>query len=261
MLELLYSISYVQLKLVISTGLHHFYASYHFYNVYLCVFGVLPKPRNACISPPALSLLRSSLIELVLQQINLTLTPSIFGETLCFEVLKFPGGITVIPLQTSSIWERTKALFNFTVSNSINHIQDNMKKLKDQLKVGGIVYVQMTNVNGSAIAPPVTLQASILSDNESGTLLPNRLKQLAVTGSHAQNLGLNHSVYGEVKSIVLTSYLKNSVSSLQASSPSPYPSPSPSPSPPIATPYSSPFEECSLSYRVSFPLLCSYRSR
>ncbi|KAI0494885.1 hypothetical protein KFK09_025031 [Dendrobium nobile] len=141
-------------------------------------FGVLPEPRNASISPPALSLLRSSLIELVLQQINLTLTPSIFGETLSFEVLKFPGGITVIPLQTSSIWERTKALFNFTVSNSINHIQDNMKKLKDQLK---IVYVQMTNVNGSTIAPPVTLQASILSDNESGTLLPNRLKQLAET--------------------------------------------------------------------------------
>ncbi|KAI0494892.1 hypothetical protein KFK09_025038 [Dendrobium nobile] len=120
-----------------ASGLHHFYASYHFYNVYLCVFGFLPKPRNASISPPALSLLRSSLIELVLQQINLTLTPSIFGETLCFEVLKFPGGITVIPLQTSSIWERTKALFNFIISNSINHIQDNMKKLKDQQKVGG----------------------------------------------------------------------------------------------------------------------------
>ncbi|PKU84638.1 hypothetical protein MA16_Dca015497 [Dendrobium catenatum] len=174
-------------------------------------FGVLPEPRNASISPPALSLLRSSLIELVLQQINLTLTPSIYGEMMSFE--------------------------------------DNMKKLKDQLKVGlnlrldEIVYVQMTNVNGSTIAPPVTQQASILSDNGSGTLLPNRLKQLAetITGSFAQNLGLNHSVFGVVKSIVLTSYLNNSISSLQVSSPSP----SPSPSPPIATPYSSPFKECS----------------
>lgn len=213
------------------------------------VFGVLPEPRNASISLPALSLLRSSLIELVLQQVNLTLTPSIFGETLSFEVLKFPGGITVIPPQTSSIWERTKALFNFTVSNSIDHIQENMNELKDQLKLGlnlrpyENVYVQMTNVKGSTIAPPVTLQASILSDYGSGVLLPNRLKQLAdtLTGSHVRNLGLNHSVFGEVKSVVLTSYLNSSISSLDDSSPAP----SPGPFAPIAAPYFSPFEECS----------------
>ncbi|XP_020582909.1 uncharacterized protein LOC110026352 isoform X2 [Phalaenopsis equestris] len=208
-------------------------------------FGVLPEPRHASISLPALSLLRSSLIELVLQQINLTLSPSIFGETFSFEVLKFPGGITVIPPQTSSIWERTNALFNFTVSNSIGHIQENMNELKEQLKLGlhlrpnENIYVQMTNVHGSTISPPVTLQASILSDYGSGSLLPKRLRQLAdaIMGSHVQNLGLNHSVFGEVKSVVLTSYLNNSISSLDTSSPPPSPSPSPSPS-------SSPFEEC-----------------
>lgn len=100
------------------------------------IFGLLPEPRHAPISIAALSLLKSSLIELVLRQINLTLTRSMFGETLFFEVLKFPGGITVIPLQTAFVWERTKSLFNFTVNNSVVHIQENMKELKDQLKYG-----------------------------------------------------------------------------------------------------------------------------
>ncbi|KAK8942080.1 hypothetical protein KSP40_PGU022467 [Platanthera guangdongensis] len=193
---------------------------------------MLPEPRQASISLPALSLLRSSLIELVLQKINLTLTP-IFGEALFFEVLKFPGGITVIPLKTAFIWERTKILFNFTVSNSVVHIQENMKELKDQLKFGlNLRPYEMTNVDGSTVAPPVTLQASILSDYGTVALLPNRLRQLAdtVIGFREQNLGLNHSVFGEVKSVVLSSYLNNLISSSEPPTPSPSLSPSPSPS-------------------------------
>ncbi|PKA49998.1 hypothetical protein AXF42_Ash017537 [Apostasia shenzhenica] len=207
-------------------------------------FGVLPDPTHASISLPALSLLRSSFIDLVLQQINLTLTSSFFGETLSFEVLKFPGGITIIPPQTASIWERTQALFNFTVSNSIFQIKDNLKEMKEQLKFGlklkthENVYVQMTNVDGSTVASPVTVQATVLSDYGFDNLPPNRLKQLAdiLTVSHDQNLGLNHSVFGEVNSIVLSSYLNMLVSSLGA------PCPSPSLAP-VAAPWPSPSKE------------------
>ncbi|KAK8931400.1 hypothetical protein KSP39_PZI016733 [Platanthera zijinensis] len=153
-------------------------------------FGMLPEPRHACISLPALSLLRSSLIELVLQKINLTLTP-IFGEALFFE--------------------------------------ENMKEAEGPAEN---IYVQMTNVDGSTVAPPVTLQASILSDYGTVALLPNRLRQLAdtVIGFREQNLGLNHSVFGEVKSVVLSSYLNNLISSSEPPTPSPSLSPSPSPS-------------------------------
>jgi len=103
------------------------------------------------------------------------------------------------------------------------------------------VYVQVTNVNGSTVTPPVIVQASILSDFGSRSLLPDRLKQLAqvITGSHAENLGLNHSVFGKVKGVVLSSYLQHSVSS-SSPSPSPSPSSSPAPTPSTGTPYSAP---------------------
>lgn len=105
-------------------------------NLTLVDFAVLPDPKNALISLPALSLLRSSLVELVLQQLNLSLTPSIFGQPSAFEVLKFPGGITVVPPQSASIWEIMQILFNFTLNNSIVQIQEYIEELKDQLKVG-----------------------------------------------------------------------------------------------------------------------------
>ncbi|CAK7357090.1 unnamed protein product [Dovyalis caffra] len=54
------------------------------------------------------------------------------------------------------------------------------------------VYVKITNENGSTITPPVTLQASIVSDL--GTLQLQRLKQLAqiITVSPVKILGLNN---------------------------------------------------------------------
>lgn len=100
------------------------------------VFGLLSDPISSPINPVSLSVLRSSLIELFLQQSNLTLTTSIFGQPSKFEILKFPKGITVIPVQPAFIWPITQMLFNFTLNNSIAEILANFIQLKDQLKYG-----------------------------------------------------------------------------------------------------------------------------
>ncbi|CAL5358420.1 unnamed protein product [Camellia sinensis] len=195
------------------------------------VFGVLSDPIDVPINPVSLSVLRSSLIELFLQLSNLTLTTSLFGQPTSFEILKFPGGITVIPDQSASIWQISQILFNFTLPNSIDEIKENLGELKEQLKSGlhlrsyENVYVQVTNTNGSTRDPPVTVQAAIIS--ELGSLLPQRLKQLAqtITGSPpAQNLGLNNSVFGKVKEISLSCYLNHTI---DATSPTPSPAPAP----------------------------------
>lgn len=196
------------------------------------VFGVLSDPMNASINPVSLSVLRSSLVELFLQQSNLTLTTPIFGNASIFEILKFPEGLTVIPVQSASIWQIPEILFNFTLNNSISEVLDNFDDFKDELKFGlhlnsdENVYVQITNENGSTMAPPIVVQASVLPGY--GSLLPQRLKQLAktITGSAGKNLGLDNSIFGRVKEVRLSSFLKNR---LHASSPSPSPSPAPSP--------------------------------
>ncbi|XAR53129.1 hypothetical protein NMG60_11021549 [Bertholletia excelsa] len=195
------------------------------------VFGVLSDPVDDPINLVSLSVLRSSLIELFLQQSNLTLTTSIFGEPSYFEILKFQGGITVIPPQSASYWLMQQVLFNFTLHNSIHEIKENFVELKEQLKLGlhlrpyENVFVQLTNRNGSTRDPPVTVQASVTSDL--GILLPQRLKQLAqtITGSPpANNLGLNNHVFGKVKEIRLSSYLNHT---LNATPPTPSPAPAP----------------------------------
>ncbi|KAG2703699.1 hypothetical protein I3760_06G149600 [Carya illinoinensis] len=295
------------------------------------VFGVLSDPINVPISPVSLSLLRSSLIELFLQQSNLTLTSSIFGKTTKFQILKFPPGLTVIPVQFSSIWQIPQILFNFTLNNSISEILEDFIEFKDQLKIGlylrsyevhhysgpkslhcsrcGLttktqihhcthratdikiwfqfgwviwharnpysrfsydngylallflsvqsVYVQITNDVGSTIAPPVTVQASVMSGL--GSLLPQRLKQLAetITGSPAQNLGLDNTVFGKVKSISLSSYLRGTIN---ATPPSPSPSPSSEPSNypsissyPALSPPTSPMSSPNIKHRSPAP--------
>ncbi|KAL1059625.1 hypothetical protein V6Z11_1Z022300 [Gossypium hirsutum] len=198
------------------------------------VFGLLSDPINSAINPVSLSVLRSSLIELFLQESNLTLTTSIFGQPSKFEILKFPKGITVIPVQPAFIWPITQMLFNFTLNNSIAEILANFIQLKDQLKYGlrlrpyENLFVQLTNQKGSTISSPVIIQASVTS-SDFGNLLPQRLKQLAqtITESPAKNLGLNNSVFGKVKSISLSSYLKGT---LHATAPTASPAPSPGPS-------------------------------
>ncbi|KAK9071789.1 hypothetical protein SSX86_008218 [Deinandra increscens subsp. villosa] len=221
------------------------------------VFGVLPNPMNSSIDTMSLIVLKSSLLDLFNQRSNLTLTTSIFGQPSSFDILKFPGGITVIPKQSASIWMLRQARFNFTLPNSVREIEENFGELKEQLKSGlhlkpsESVYMEVTNKAGSTRDPPVTVQASIVSDL--GNLVPLRLKQLAetITGSPSStNLGLDHSVFGKVKEISLSSYLYHT---LDAPSPSPAPSPSfvgptisPSPtiSPPQHSPPSSPCSNC-----------------
>lgn len=100
------------------------------------VFGVLSECITAPINPVSLSLLRSSLYDLFLRESNLTLTPSIFGQPSTFEILKFPGGISIIPFQHASIWQFPQIVFNFTLTNSISEIRDNFAKFKTELKLG-----------------------------------------------------------------------------------------------------------------------------
>lgn len=83
--------------------------------------------------------------------------------------------------------------------------------------------------------------ASVLDG--SSNLLPDRLRQLAqlIREPDARNLGLNHSVFGKVKGVQLSSYLQHKISDL---SPSPSPAPAPSPSQslsPSMSPLLSPF--------------------
>ncbi|PPR89562.1 hypothetical protein GOBAR_AA31129 [Gossypium barbadense] len=199
------------------------------------VFGVLPDPVNRLINQVSLSVLRASLVELFLRHSNLTLTTSIFGQPSKFEILKFPAGITITPLQSASILQKTQILFNFTLYNSISEIDDKFMELMDQLQYGlhlrsyENLFVQLTNINGSTMSSPVIVQASIMSNGFS-RLLPQRLKQLAqtITSSPAKNLGLNNSVFGRVKSISLSSYLNGL---LIAPSPLSSPAHSPAPSP------------------------------
>lgn len=195
------------------------------------VFGFLSVPLNSPIDPVSLSVLRSSLLDLFYKRLNLTLTTSIFGHSSSFDLVKFPGGITIIPKQSPTIWMLRQALFNFTLPNSVREIEENFGELKEQLKLGlhlkpyESVYMQVTNKAGSTRDPPVTVQASIVSDL--GNLVPLRLKQLAQTitkSPPARNLGLDHSVFGKVKEISLSSYLSHTLNA-----PTPTPSPAPSP--------------------------------
>lgn len=203
------------------------------------VFGFIPDPVNVPINMVSLSVLRSSLIDLFLEQSNLTVTTLVFGQPSTFEIFRFPGGITIVPMQYASIWQMPQILFNFTLNNSISEVLDNFRDLKDQLEFGlhlrqfETVYVKITNEDGSTITPPVTVQVSVMSDQ--GTLQLQRLKQLAqiITASPVKNLGLNNSVFGKVKSVVLSSYLKDT---LHGTPPTPSPAISPS-LPPVIAPF------------------------
>ncbi|XP_076884190.1 uncharacterized protein LOC143533226 [Bidens hawaiensis] len=219
------------------------------------VFGILPNSTNSSISPLSLSVLRSSLLDLFNQRSNLTLTPSIFGQPASFDILKFPGGITIIPKQSASMWMLRQASFNFTLPNSVREIQENFGELKEQLKSGlhlkpyESIFMQVTNKAGSTRDPPVTVQASIVSDL--GNLVPLRLKQLAqtITGSQsAANLGLDNSVFGKVKEISLSSYLYHTLDA---------PTPSPAPSPDFVVPNISPSPAVSPHQHSPHPPPCS----
>lgn len=200
------------------------------------IFGIWAYPSTSTISPTVLSILRSSLVSLVIQQSTLHLTPSLFGNSSSFEILRFPGGITIIPPQNAFVPQKPDGLFNFSLNFPINVVQDKVGELKVQMKSGlflnnlEILYVTLTNLDGSTVAPPTVVQTSVLLAVGAVNKPPSsqRLKQLAQTlrNSSSGNLGLNHKLFGRVKQISLSSYLQHSLNNAgHAHSPSPAPQP------------------------------------
>eukprot|EP01018_Ginkgo_biloba_P000213 Gb_04641 [translate_table: standard] len=212
------------------------------------VFGVVADPENTSISTVGLSVLKGTFVTLVLGHYNLSLTAGDFGTAYFFEVLKFPGGITVVPEQFSYPLQQNKALFNFSLHNTIVQVDQNLAQLKEQLRIGLHVwwnenlFVQLTNLEGSTVEPPIIVETFIMPVVGKGLTTP-RLKQLAQEITPARNLGLNHSLFGKVKQIQLSSSLRYPLSLTPAPSPSyhtivsqspalpSHPGPSPSPSP------------------------------
>ncbi|KAF0914683.1 hypothetical protein E2562_031141 [Oryza meyeriana var. granulata] len=198
------------------------------------IFSIVPYPKYSSISSMYLSIIRASFMSLVVEQSTLHLTELLFGDTSFFEVLKFPGGITIIPPQPAFLLQKPYASFNFTLNFPIYKVQGRMNELKDQMKTGlqldpyENLYIKLTNSEGSTVGPPTIVQAAIVL--EVGNHQPSlpRMKQLAKTiaNSSSGNLGLNHMVFGKVKQISLSSYLRHS---LHSGSDSDAPSPAPLP--------------------------------
>jgi hypothetical protein len=110
---------------------------------------------------------------------------------------------------------RLTMLFNLVLTCSVACVLQNL-------------FVNLTNLQGSTVAPPTTVQASIIL--RVGNHQPSfpRMKQLAQTiaNSSSRNLGLNHRVFGRVKQISLSSYLSHSLHSGRGTdAPSPAPMP------------------------------------
>lgn len=99
------------------------------------VFAIDPVSKYS-ISTAQQSLIRSNFENLVIRQMTFELSSYLFGEPSFFEVLKFPGGITVSPYQTAYPLQKVQILFNFTLNNSILQIQENFEVLRNQLALG-----------------------------------------------------------------------------------------------------------------------------
>ncbi|KAG2619666.1 uncharacterized protein LOC120665688 isoform X2 [Panicum virgatum] len=198
------------------------------------IFSIIPYPIFSTMSPTWLSILRASFMSLVVEQSKLHLTESLFGSSSNFEVVKFPGGVTIIPPQAAFLLQKPYASFNFTLNFPIYKVKEKTNELKHQMKSGirlnpyENLYIKLTNSKGSTVAPPTIVEASIVL--EVGNHQPSvpRMKQLAQTiaNSSSGNLGLNHTVFGRVKQISLSSYLRHSLhreGGTDAPSPAPMP--------------------------------------
>uniref|UniRef100_A0A0D9VA25 DUF7036 domain-containing protein n=1 Tax=Leersia perrieri TaxID=77586 RepID=A0A0D9VA25_9ORYZ len=160
------------------------------------IFSIVPYPKNLTLSSTGLSILRSYFMNFVVRQSTLQLTESLFGNSTSFEVIKFPGGITIIPPQTAFLPQKPHATFNFTLNFPIYKVQDRIDELKDQMKTGLLLnsyenlYIKLANLNGSTIDPPTIVETSIFL--EVGNHQPSvpRMKQLAqtITNSSSGNL-------------------------------------------------------------------------
>ncbi|KAL3632605.1 hypothetical protein CASFOL_025589 [Castilleja foliolosa] len=176
------------------------------------------------------SLIKELFVSLVTpQSVVLHLTDSLFGDPFEFEVLKFIGGITVSPAQKAFLMQNVQILFNFTLNYSIDEILVNFKELRSQLYTGlhlapyENLYIRLTNLKGSTVAPPTTVMSQVLLTVGSNPS-KSSLKQLAqtITGSHSKNLGLNNTVFGRVKQVSLSSVLQHSLGGGPSPAPSPF---------------------------------------
>lgn len=100
------------------------------------VFGIWPYPKSSNISSTGLSILRSTFVTLVTEPSTLRLTWSLFGTPFFFQVLEFPGGITIIPPQGGFPLQEPRMLFNFTLNFSIHQVYGKITELKNQLSSG-----------------------------------------------------------------------------------------------------------------------------
>lgn len=82
------------------------------------------------------SLVRSSFVLLITNQSSLHFTEPLFGDPFSFDVIKFKGGITVIPEQKAFLMQHIQLLFNFTLNFSIDQIMTNFDELTSQLSPG-----------------------------------------------------------------------------------------------------------------------------
>lgn len=106
---------------------------YNYTNTTYVKFCVLPDPRNTSMSIKSVNALRASLIRLTLQQMNLSLTPSVFGDPLCLEILGFPGGITVMLPHNAPYAGPVQPIFNVTFDLTIREVRELLKEMKDEL--------------------------------------------------------------------------------------------------------------------------------
>lgn len=202
------------------------------------VFGLDPDAADSEIPSTYVSLIRSSFASLVTNQSFLRITKSMFGEAFSFEVLKFPGGITIIPPQSAFLLQKVQILFNFTLNFSVHQIQVHFSELTNQLEAGlrlapyEVLYVKLWNAQGSTVTAPTIVQSSVLLE-VGNTPSMRRLKQLAqtISGSNSSNLGLNNTEFGKVKQVRLSSILKHSLNGSDGNSPVRSPSPAPTPHP------------------------------
>jgi len=213
---------------------------YNYTNTTYVKFGVLPDPRNTSMSIKSINALRTSLIRLTLQQLNLSLTPSVFGDPLCLEILGFPGGITVLLPHNASHSDSIQPIFSITFDSTIREVRGFLEEMKSelalilQLTADEELFVRLTNTNGSTVATPVTVQVFISLIDRSNFLQSYRLKQLAqiITEWSSRNLGLNTSIFGRIRDLKLSPVLEAFLPSCAPSMP---PAPTASlPWPPIS---------------------------
>ncbi|EFJ23342.1 hypothetical protein SELMODRAFT_442895 [Selaginella moellendorffii] len=189
-------------------------------------FQLLPDHR----APYNESAVKKSLVKFFLQQRNLSLTPTTFGQVYDFQINKFPGGLSIVPGK----WQkslRRPSLFNFTLPNStISGVSSNFRVFKHQL-AGGIslqhnetLIARLTNLNGSTVESPVIIQATVFPAGRHFS--STRIRQLALKVSrHRKNLRLNHTLFGRVKDIQLSPMFRHALGLDIAPSPAPSPAP------------------------------------